>query len=212
MTIGAPAPPPLRKRQRRKAARPGEIIQAGLDEFAENGFSAARLDDVARRAGVAKGTIYRYFDNKEALFEAAVGSKVHSKQAEIENLVDSFEGSTETLVHIVLTKLYEELVRSDAKILMRIIIAEGHRFPDLKKSYYDTVICNGTRIISKIVKRGIDRGEFRKGPVEDLPRLIAAPTMMAAIWALTFEDLEPIDVDRHYAAHVDLLFHGLRKT
>ncbi|MEL6677601.1 MAG: TetR/AcrR family transcriptional regulator [Pseudomonadota bacterium] len=211
MTAADPAPPPTRKRQRRKDARPGEIIQAGLEEFAEMGFAGARLDDVARRAGVAKGTIYRYFENKEALFEAAISSKVRTKQIEIEELVDNFEGSTETLVHMVLTKFYQEMVVSDARILMRIIIAEGHRFPELKKNYYNNVIRNGTRIIGKIVERGIARGEFRQGPIADLPRLIAAPTIMAAIWSLTFDDLEPLDMDKHYAAHVDLLLHGLRK-
>ena len=116
-------------RRRRKEARPGEIIEAGLAEFAARGFAAAKLDDVARRAGIAKGTIYRYFASKEALFEAAVLSLEAPLAGEVERMIDAFPGPAADLLRLVIGEMYARLFQPELQTLMQIIISEGGRHP-----------------------------------------------------------------------------------
>src|SRR5829696_939623 len=111
------APTRAPKHRRRKEARPVELIEAGLQEFATHGFAAARLDDVARRAGVVKGTIYRYFPDKEALFLAAVRSRITPVFDEISGFVDAFPGSTRDLLTLILETIHRQLVNSDLRVL-----------------------------------------------------------------------------------------------
>ena len=197
-------------RRRRKTARPGEIVAAAFAEFAEKGYASTRLIDVARRAGIAKGTIYLYFDTKEELFEAAVRAEVVSVLTEVESMIDAFEGASDILLQMFVTKAYRDLMDSHARILMRIIIGEGHLFPELRELYFNTVISRGMRVVDRIVERGIERGEFRDGPVREYPRLVMAPVLMASIWQMSFSEFSAIDVDRYMAAHLDLLLNGLR--
>lgn len=203
------AGPPAVARTRRKEARPAELIEAGLAEFAARGFAAARLDDVARRAGVAKGTIYRYFADKEALFLAAVQSRATPVLGEIDAFVDHFPGSTRELLHFLLRTVYARLVDTDLKVLMRVIIAEGHNFPALTEVYHREMISRGQALLARIVARGIARGEIRQGAASELPLIIMAPAIMAAIWRMTFEAHEPIATERFIAAHLELLDRGL---
>ena len=198
------------QRRRRKEARPAEIIEAGMAEFAEKGFAGARLSDVATRAGIAKGTIYLYFESKEKLFEAVVETKIRSTITEVETMIAGYQGSSDTLLHIIISKLYQEMVLSDKSELMRIIIGEGRRFPEVAKFYYDTVIKNGMEVMTALVQRGIDRGEFRQSAAAEYPRLIMAPAVMATIWRLTFNEFEEIDTDMVMAAHLDLVLNGLK--
>lgn len=196
-------------RRRRKDARPGEIIAAGLLEFAERGFAAARLEDVARRAGIVKGTIYRYFDSKEALFEAALKSRIGPLFEDFGPLVRDFPGPTRELLRIVIETMYRELFGTDLRILVRIIITEGSRFPAISELYYRESVSKGRSLIRTIVKRGVERGEFREGPVTRLPEVLVAPAIMAMIWQTTFDRFDPIGADRFAAAHVDLVLNGL---
>ncbi len=204
MTEGSPKP-----RRRRKEARPAEIIAAGLVEFAEKGFAATRLDDVAARAGIAKGTIYRYFPNKEALFEAAIVSRVAPVLDGVEAAIDGFPGSSADLLQLLLERVHRELVDSDARILMRVIIAEGARFPAIAEAHYTHSIAKGRLILERIVARGVASGEFRPGAAADLPMVVVAPALMAAIWRTVFEPFAPVPPERFLAAHLDLVLHGL---
>ncbi len=198
------------KRRRRKSARPGEIIEAGVAEFAEKGFAATRLDDVAARAGVVKGTIYLYFDGKEDLFEKAVISRVGPAFETFEGLVAKAEGSSEDLLRTMITIGYRTIIETDAKALLRIIIAEGPRFPAITAFYHQTFIAKGQHLLSQIIRRGIERGEFREGPAADLPLVIMAPMILTAIYKQTFERHQPIPTDAFLNAHLDLIFGGLR--
>ncbi len=200
-----------RPRRRRKEARPAEIIQAGLLEFAEKGFAAARLEDVAARAGIAKGTIYRYFESKEALFEAALLSRVTPVLDGVDAAVDAFPGSSEDLLRLLFTRIYSEMVGSDLHILLRVIIADGSRFPKISEAYYRRILSKGRALLSRIVERGVARGEFRAGAAADLPMVAIAPALMAAIWRMTFERFDLIPPERFLAAHLDLVLNGLRK-
>lgn len=200
-----PAPP----RRRRKEARPGEILEAGFAEFAARGFAATRLDDVARRAGIAKGTIYRYFDDKEALFIAVVRSRVMPAFDDAGAFVDGFRGTTRDLLGLVIRRLYARIVDGDMRVLMRIVIAEAANFPVLVDLYHRETVSRGRALVARIVARGLQRGEVRPGPAAELPVVLMAPAMMAVIWKLTFDTVDPIPTEAFLAAHLDLIFDGI---
>lgn len=203
------APGSERPRRRRKEARPAEIIDAGLLEFAARGYAATRMEDVARRAGVAKGTVYLYFEDKEALFLEAVRSRVRPFLTQIDTFLDSFPGTTRDLLGMLFQQMHRELVGSDLRVLIRIIISEGPSFPALTEHYYRETVSRGRALLSRIVERGIARGEVRPGPAAALPIVILAPAIMAAVWGMTFERHAPIPPEAFHAAHVDLVFNGL---
>lgn len=202
----APARP---RRRRRKDARPSEIIEAGIAEFAQHGFAGARLEDVARRAGIAKSTIYLYFADKQSLFVAAMRSSVMPVLVEIDQFVDAFPGTSTDLLRLLLTTVHRRIVHSDARILMRIIISEGNKFPELTELYYRETTSKGLDLIRRIVARGVERGEFRRGPASEMPEVIIGPAVMAAVWQTTFQQYAPLDAERFAAAHIDLVLNGL---
>ena len=206
MNAEGPRPP----RRRRKAARAGEIVAAGLEHFAEHGYANTRLEDVARRAGIAKSTVYLYFDNKEALFRATVEAHVTRTFQDMDGLMAFWEGSASALLRAVLERAYEGLVRSDNLALLRIIIAEGERFPELRRAFYDSEMASGKHVIRAILERGVASGEFAGEAALEFPRLVVAPVFTAAVWRMTFEAFEPVDAPRWIDAHVTLLMDGLR--
>jgi AcrR family transcriptional regulator len=198
-----------RPRRRRKEARPAELVKAGLEEFALNGFAGTRLDDVARRAGVAKGTIYRYFADKEALFLAAVRTEVAPVFEQIIGFVDGYPGTTRDLLKLMFETIHRQLVNSDLRVLVRIIIAEGERFPALTELYYTETISKGRALLEQIVARGIARGEVRQGAAANLPLVLVAPALMAASWRMTFDRYAHISSEAFLDAHIDVVFNGL---
>lgn len=200
-------PKPVRKR--RKDDRPGEIIAAGLAEFAEKGFAAARLDDVARRAGVAKGTIYRYFESKEALFMAAMELLATPAFADLEQIVRTAPLPTRDLMKALITKAHLLLSDGDLPILMNIIISEGRNFPQLTDLYYEQGVARGRRLLGLLVERGIERGELKANAATNLPLVLVAPAIMAAVWGMTFSARHPISPEQFLKAHLDLVFEGI---
>ena len=208
-TLSHPPEEKQPRRRRRKEARPGEIISAGLEEFADKGFAAARLEDVARRAGIAKGTIYRYFSSKEDLFEAALNARLTPVLGGLDSMVDSFPGTTEELLRAAIARLHKALFEDGLHVLMRIIITEGNRFPDVAENYHRTVISRGRAMLARVVERGIARGEFSPSAATDLPVVLAAPAVMAIVWKMVFERFDPIPPDRFAEAHADLIVKGL---
>jgi AcrR family transcriptional regulator len=198
-----------RGRKRRKDARPAELVAAGLQEFALKGFAATRLEDVAKRAGVVKGTIYRYFSDKESLFKAAVQSRSLPVLDRIEGFIDAYPGTTRQLLHQVLRTIYADLVDSDLRILMRIMISEGQNFPEITEFYHREVMAKARAILDRIVARGIARGEVRPSAATDLAMVMMAPAVMATIWRMTFDRHDPIETQRFLAAHLALIDHGL---
>lgn len=201
--------PKSQKPKRRKAARPGEIIEAGLQEFATNGLAATRLEDIAHRAGIAKGTIYRYFESKEDLFMAVIRSRLVLSLDHFEEMVANFPGQTEALLRQVLTGMYKQFVGTEISGVIRILIVEGPRFPGLIELYHKEVTSKGVAILTQIIRRGIERGEIRDGPAAREPRLIMAPTIMAVLWGLTFEFHDPLNIEEYLNAHIDMILHGL---
>lgn len=196
--------------QRRKDDRPQEITAAALKEFAQRGFAATRLDDVAARAGVAKGTIYLYFDSKADLFKAVVRDTVIPQFEQAETLVTDFEGPTEDLLRMFLKRIAHEFVETDIHHIIRLIHAEGQQFPDLAEFYFKEVISWGMARMRQILARGIDRGEFRDAGLDAYPQLIVSPAIMATMWKSIFEPFSPMDLDKALDLHIDILLNGLK--
>ena len=182
-----------------------------MQEFAKRGFAATRLEDVAERAGVTKGTIYFYFKDKEELFKAAARSSLEPALTEIEALAATFDGPAEDLLRAHLTVVYPKLVTSPrAGQIMRLMIAEGPQFPELVEFYYREIISHGMSILRRIIERGIARREFRRTGAVEFPQLIFGPVLAAIIWNLMFNKLHPIDFDAYSRAHIDLVINGLK--
>ena len=196
---------------RRKQARPAEILDAALTVFAAKGFAAARMEDIARAAGVTKGTIYLYFEDKETLFKALVRESIGTALGAVTADVASFEGSAKFLIRLVLTTLSGILIDSTKVALPKIVIAESANFPWLSEFYRFEVIERGLGLLTGLIERGIARGEFRPLPPGHVARLIIAPMLLSAIWRVTFDHLDPVPYDHKalLATHLDVLFRGL---
>jgi AcrR family transcriptional regulator len=196
---------------RRKQARPGEILDAALKVFAQKGFAAARMDDIAKTAGVTKGTIYLYFQSKEDVFKQLVREAVGSALTTVTADIATFEGSARFLLRMVLTTLGPILLESDKVVIPKIVIAESANFPWLAEFYRFEVIERGLGLVTSLIQRGIDRGEFRSLPAEHAAREFIAPMLLAAIWRATFAHLDPKPYDHkaQIATHLDIFFRGL---
>ena len=196
---------------RRKQARPAEILDAALKVFAHKGFAAARMDDIAKEAGVTKGTIYLYFENKEAVFKSLVRAAVGSTIGTVAEDVKSFQGSARILLRMVLSRIAQMLVESDKVVLPKIVISESSNFPWLAEFYRFEIIERGLQILTSLLEHGMAQGEFRKLPAHHVARLCVAPVLLAAIWRVTFAhlDTEPYDYQGLIETHLDVLFRGL---
>lgn len=206
---GRAAKPP--DRAARAAQRRAAIIAAGLDEFTARGFAATRLDDVAKRAGVAKGTIYLHFKDKEALFQELVRTALVPL---IENLmtVPAAGGS----VREILERFAETFVRDVAETkrgdIVRLIMAEGTRFPSLADFYFREVVSRGLAGMRKLIEYGIERGEIRNARLADFPQIVIAPAMVAVMWQGLFGRHAPLDAVAMLKVHLDLIFGERRAS
>ncbi len=199
-------------RTRRKDARPGEIVDAAMQEFAEQGFAGARIERIAKRAGVAKGTVYLYFKTKDELFEAAVRENISPMFARLGAMAEAYPGSSAELLTRVIHNAYAELVdKPQRRVILRVLISEGARFPQLTAFYHQEIITGALRLLESIVRRGVASGEFDQTLVLATPQVVMGPAMMAVIWKLTFDDIAPLDLEAFAAAHCDLVLNGLRK-
>jgi AcrR family transcriptional regulator len=196
---------------RRREERAPEILDAALACFSERGFAATRMDDIARRAGISKGTIYLYFDSKEAVFKALAQRLVASRVGEIAALVQSFEGSTPDLLRLVLDRVGSIVTTGDVAVLPRMVLAEAGNFPELAEHWRREVIDRGLALWESIIRRGQDRGEFRAIEPAHAARLCIAPMIFTALWRSTFSrmDATPYDYQGLIDTHVDMLLRGL---
>lgn len=198
------------RRQRRKEERPSEILEASLEVFGEKGFHASRIDDVAERAGIAKGTVYLYFDSKEALFEAAVRERFGDRAAELEALIERYDGPSDRLIVTIVEGMYETLANPKIRTILRIMLGEGGNFPSLTAFYHREVILRMRGILTRVVARGVARGEFDASAATALPMVIMAPGLMGMMWQILFSTVEDVPLERFKAAHLALVLDGLR--
>ncbi len=204
-------PTSSRRWRRRKDARPAEILEAALAVFAERGFAATRMDDIAERAGVTKGTIYLYFESKEAVFRNLVQESIGIAIGQFADSAQHFEGSTAELLRNILRGIGQFICNTDRVVLPKIILAEAGNFPALAEFYRREIIDKGLGLLQSIVSRGIASGEFRNVEPQHVARLCIAPLLLGAIWRTTFArfDREPYDLNGLIDTHIDVLLRGL---
>lgn len=187
--------------------RRAAILAAALEEFTARGYEGARLDDVAKRAGVAKGTIYLYFADKEALFQELVRSMVHPVLGILERMGE-VDISARMLVEGLLSTFVREVYGTRRKDVIRLIMAEGPRFPAIAEFYYREVISRVLAIVRPILARAAERGELPDDSLARFPQLIIAPMLVGIFWQGLFDRFDPLDVDAMVRAHIGILFGG----
>lgn len=200
------------KPRRRKADRPDEIVEAAMETFLKVGYARAKVIDIAKKAGAAKGTVYLYFKTKDQLFEAVVRRFLGPLVSLMDDYVSNFEGSSQELLRGAVLHCYEQLAENPTRrAILRILISEGHRFPYLVEVYHKNVVSVALETMSRIIDRGVQGGEFRNTAIKDFPQVIVGPVMMSAIWKMTFENVAPLDVKKLAESHLEMLFNGLLK-
>jgi AcrR family transcriptional regulator len=192
-------------RAERAADRRQAIIEAAFETFIEQGFAATRLDDVAKRAGVAKGTIYLHFKDKQALFEELVRSAIvplasrliepPPATASVRAVIENFAGN-----------FVREVTTTRRGAIVRLVIAEGPRFPAIADFYYREVVSRGLAGMRALIELGIARGEIRESGLKDFPQIVVAPAMVAVIWQGLFGRFAPLDAAAMLRVHLDLIF------
>ena len=199
--------------RRRKDARPEEIVAAALEVFVERGFAAAKLEDVARRAGVTKGTIYLYFENKEALFKAVVRETIVPVIAKGEAMAQAFTGSARDLFERLVREYWRLVGETALAGIPKLMMAEAGNFPQLARFYYEEVVTRGHRLMTSVLERGIEQGEFRKVNLAVAAKLAMSPLMHAVVARRAFSSCMPegFDVGQYLDTHIDLYLHGIAK-
>ena len=195
---------PIPRYQRRKEDRPQEITDAAFAAFAENGYAGTRVDEVAKRAGVSKGLMYLYFKTKEELFKAVIKNVVIRRVDSLIELVETSESSSEDFLRGPLLEFMKKIPGSPVAIVIRLLLSEGPRHPDLVDYYWENVVNRGWTAINLFTERGVERGEFRRTAVNDLPHLFLAPMMLSIIWNLLFTK-RTLDTDKLMETQIEMI-------
>jgi len=209
-----PATGESRSRKRKEAtnraakseARRAAIVQAALDEFCARGFAATRIDDVAARAGVAKGTIYLYFDDKEALFREIVTTMLVPLVAVLEAPPPDIP--IRDVIARFMDVFVQEIYSTQRRNVLRLVMTEGPRFPELAEFHYRNVVERALAAMRALLGRARERGELKDDTLIRFPQLIVAPGMVAIVWSGLFDRFAPLDVAAMMRAHIDTLFEG----
>ncbi|HEY2953706.1 MAG TPA: TetR/AcrR family transcriptional regulator [Candidatus Eisenbacteria bacterium] len=186
-------------------------MDAALDSFVERGFAATKLEDVARRAGITKGTMYLYFPSKEAVFQAVVRESIVPVIAEGEALVAGYQGSARDLIALMVRRWWETVGESRLSGIPKLVMAEASNFPELAKFYHREVVERGRELFGRAIQLGIDRGEFRTLDVPLAVRLLLAPLVFVSIWKHSFVRCDPrgFDVRAFVDLHLDTYLRGI---
>ena len=197
-------------RRRRKEARPAELTAAALDLFVEKGFAATRLDDVAVRAGVSKGTLYLYFDSKEALFKAVVEEGIVPFLASAEQQMAEYDGEMIDLLRSLFSDWWQKIGATRLAGVTKLVISESSNFPEVARYYHDNVLVRGSALFRAVLQRGIDCGEFRPVDIESAIQVMFAPLLMLVVWRFSFNACAPdTDPESLLETHFNLLAYGL---
>ncbi len=197
-------------RRRRKAERPQEILKAAFVEFSRNGYATTTLDRIAERAGVTKGTIYVYFENKEHLFISMVGELTKGAHETVQEMYETHAGSTADLLRAQFSFIYQHIVEDKRRReVVRMLIAEAPRFPELADRYHEEILRPCLDMLQQAIQRGMDRGEIRKSSIVGAPQVVIAPIALVDLWMMMFEDRQPLDLKAYFDAHLDLVLNGL---
>ena len=196
--------------QRRKEDRPREITEAAMAEFAERGYDATPMAAVARRAGISKGLLYVYFDTKEALFKAVVRSFVTPKLKALRRAIDASPLGAEASLRGPFLDFARQLPKSRVRFLIRLLISEAHKHPDLARWYWENVVSQGIAALRTLIARGVANGEFRPSALDRFPHLLISPVVFSVVWTLVFQPHQALDTDDLIEAHIDLVLDAIR--
>lgn len=200
----------LGPRQRRKEARPGEILEAAFEEFARKGFAATRVDDVALRAGITKGTVYLYFPSKEDLFVETFKEMVQPTLDHLSGVAADPQGPAIALLRTFFRKVYDGLVCDRrGRELLRLLLAEGGRFPHLAERWHADVIAPVHARLADLLRYGLARGEFRRVAEDEFPQLMMSPALAASTWGNLYAGNHALDLDVYFKSHLDMLERAL---
>jgi AcrR family transcriptional regulator len=204
-------PPGQPKWRRRKDARPAEIVAAALEVFAEKGFAAARLDDIASRAGVSKGALYLYFETKQHLFEAVVRDAVLPNIEAVEQVAKTADIPFAMLARMLLARVGEFASTTPLGAVAKMVIAESGNFPDLARVWHDQVVSRALGVLTGVIERGQARGEVRAGDPRFHAFAIIGPLLMGVIWREVLQPVggAPVDLRALAAQHVETVLGGL---
>lgn len=197
--------------ERRKDARPQELLAAALDLFVERGYASTRLEDVAKRAGVSKGTLYLYFTNKEELFKAVVRENIVPALGEAEDIISTFEGHSADLLRCVIMGWWERLGATKASGIIKLVMAEAGNFPDLALFYQEEVIARSTRMMNSMFERAVARKEFRAVDIDTMTQVLIAPMLMLITWKHSIGPCNAGQLDpmAFLESFLDMALHGL---
>jgi AcrR family transcriptional regulator len=201
----SPQPAVKPTRADKSALRRDAILAAALEEFSARGFAAARLDDMAQRAGVGKGTIYLHFRDKEALFQELVTTMLVPFIANIEAAPPAGV-PIRTVLERLTDRFVHEIYSTDRRKLIRLVMTEGPRFPQLAEFHYHHVVKRAIAAMRALLGAAHRRGELRNDALVRFPQLVVAPCMMAIVWSGLFDRFAPLDVAELMGAHLDLIF------
>jgi AcrR family transcriptional regulator len=202
---------PASNRAERAAERRGAIIEAAMDEFIARGFAATRLDDVAKRAGVAKGTIYLHFKDKEALFEELIRTAIVPLVGRLFAAPPAPDASVRDMIEGFARVFIQEVATTRRGDIVRLIVAEGPRFPEIADFYYREVVSRGLGGMRALIELGVARGEIKQKNLARFPQILVAPAIVAVIWQSLFSNHAPLDAYEMFRVHLDLIF-GERRT
>lgn len=203
------AEPP--KRERRKEARPGELLSAALDLFVEKGFAATRMEEVAVRAGVSKGTVFLYFPSKDELFKAVVRENISGRFAEWSAEFDAFEGSGGEALHLAMSAWWQRVGATKASGISKLMISEGGNFPDIAEFYQREVVQPGHELIRRVLQRGVDRGEFQIADMGNAVYGVIASMIFLILSrhaGACLANGEPIDAEAYIASQSAIFLRG----
>ena len=210
-----PAAEPLGPRwRRRKEARPGEILSAALDIFLERGYEGARLEDIAKRAGCTKGTIFLYYPGKAELFKATVREAMIPVLKSAEQDFAGHTGSARELLESLLRQRWGIFFHSRWSALPGMILAEGTKFPELTRFFHDEVFARSHALYARILEDGVRKGEFRPMDTQQVARLAMAPIVLGILWRQSFESVvtTPLDTTSFFENALDQFFRGIAAT
>ncbi|MFS2033920.1 TetR/AcrR family transcriptional regulator [Polaromonas sp. JS666] len=201
------------KRERRKEARPGELLDAALDLFVEKGFAATRAEEVAARAGVSKGTLFLYFQSKEELFKAVVRENISGRFTEWRAELETFEGTTSELLAYCMNSWWERVGLTRASGLTKLMMSEAKNFPDIAAFYQQEVIMPGHGLIRSILQRGMDRGEFRPMNLDYAVYVVIAPMIFLILsrhsGGVCLSSEIDLDPQKYIAFQVETILNGI---
>lgn len=198
--------------RRRKEARPEEILEAALELFAEKGYASTRMDDVAKKAGISKGTLYLYFNNKEDIFHSVIQEMITPKLQQVEAIAKEHKGSSAELLQQLIMHWWDNVAETRLSSIPKLIISESGNFPELAEFFVNTVVKRARKLFADVIRRGINQNEFIEYDANMLARLVMAPMIQLVIWKHSLAPFDDSQNGRSYIElHIELMIKALKR-